>query len=143
MLKSARCLPIDLRVMPCMDIVMNPKMCSIRTRTFDFSLLVAFCSSVRGQFLVPFSSTLSFNATENSFRLQVEIGVADFAARTTSRISKHSFEYSQNRQCRHTGYRRPGISGCYLPGSGNVFHRFLILDLEGSFGGGFLRRSYD
>ena len=48
MLNSARLIPIERSVIPCMEPVINPNTCSIRQRILDFFLLFAFCSSVRG-----------------------------------------------------------------------------------------------
>lgn len=45
---NARVIPIERMVIPFIDRVINPKICSMRHRTFNFSRFEAFCASVRG-----------------------------------------------------------------------------------------------
>ena len=71
MLKAARSMPIDRTVIPRIELVINPKMCSIRHRILDFLLFFLRCSSVRGFAFVPLSwimfITFSGSFSETAF----------------------------------------------------------------------------
>ena len=61
MLNSARFIPTERTVKPCMDTVINPNTCSTRHLVFDLIRLLSFCSLVSAFPRKPFSQTMFSN----------------------------------------------------------------------------------